>query len=208
MLNRMKIPVHIEVELNPACTSLPEEVSAQVKTALTEQCPVFSNGAISLAQLKDKVNSIVACDLLIGQKISFWQADLFIHPYKLVEQAPENDYLEGEEELPVAEQIELPNIFLRGLWESIIVEESIKMQLLSYSCTSILFAESEIDPNIISWNKMLLLYGPPGSLTIVIILLTVLLTSTTTFQELVKLLYVKPSPIKYSSAIPTDSPVD
>jgi AAA+ superfamily predicted ATPase len=162
IVNRLKLPVHIEVEVSSTSILSNEEVTQSVKNALTEQCPVFSNGQLSL-KLQDDIQKIIVCDLLPGQKVSYWQADLFIHSYRLIEQLSENDYLEGAEELPVAEQMELPNLYLQGLWESIIIEDSIKSQLLSFACTSILFSLANIDSNIISWNKMLLLYGPPGT---------------------------------------------
>ena len=160
--SRMKIPVHIEAEVSNSCNLPIEDISSLVKAALKEQCAYFQNGLIHSDKLVDIVAELKVCDLLSGQQVPFFQADLFVHAFRLVEQPPENDYLEGEEELPVAEQLELPNKYLHGLWESIVIDESIKQQLLSYSCTSILFAESQIDPNIISWNKMLLLHGPPG----------------------------------------------
>lgn len=159
---RLKIPVHIEAQKVPLCVLPNEEILQRVKLMISEQCPMFQNGEISLKNLDNVITRITVCDLMNGQKVSFWQADLFIHLFSLVDQQAESDYLEGEEDLPVAEQTELPNKYLQGLWESIIVDESIKSQLLSFSCTSILFAEASIDPNIIAWNKMLLLYGPPG----------------------------------------------
>lgn len=167
VVTRLKIPVHIEVEIDHKCTLRYEEIQQKVKAVMSDQCPVFSNGLISppLKDLEGITRNVKVCDLISGQKVSFWQADLFIHPFRLVEQPPELDYLEGEEELPVAEQMELPNKYTQGLWESIVIDDSIKSQLLSFSCTSILFAEANIDPNIIAWNKMLLLYGPPGTTT-------------------------------------------
>lgn len=166
LVTRLKIPVHIEVELDPLCTLSHQEIQQKIKSVVADQCPVFTNGLVSSKDFEGVASKVKVCDLLPGQKISFWQADIFIHAFRLVDQPPELDYLEGEEELPVAEQMELPNKYTQGLWESIIIDESIKSQLLSFSCTSILFAEANIDPNIIAWNKMLLLYGPPGNLSL------------------------------------------
>ena len=56
----------------------------------------------------------------------------------------------------------LPNKHLHGLWDSVIVDASIKQSLLGYCDTSIRFAEAGVDANIISWNRISLLHGPPG----------------------------------------------
>ena len=69
---------------------------------------------------------------------------------------------EGES-LPACEQWELPNIYLHNLWDSIIIDNTIKNKLLSYCSSSIQFSDARIDTDIISWNRMLLLHGPPGS---------------------------------------------
>ena len=37
-----------------------------------------------------------------------------------------------------------------------------KVQLLQYATTSILFADRGVDTNIIAFNRVILLYGPPG----------------------------------------------
>ena len=74
------------------------------------------------------------------------------------------DFLDGEDSnLPATELWELPNLHLAGAWESIIVSDSIKRKLLGYCGTSMQFADAGIDPSIISWNRMVLLHGPPGN---------------------------------------------
>lgn len=37
------------------------------------------------------------------------------------------------------------------------------MQLLDYAETTLLFSDKGVDPNIISWNRVVLLHGPPGT---------------------------------------------
>jgi hypothetical protein len=182
-MSLLKIPVHIEAEVN-STSSLPiEEIRQLIENILTSstsssstenanasnqgQPLVFNNGPIPIAPaLKPHLVSLEVVDLLPEQTVSFWQATLCIHPYYLIEQGPEHDYLQeggdGEEALPVAEQLELPNKQLSSLWQSIILEEGIKHRLLNYASSSLLFAERGVHSDIISWNKMILLYGPPG----------------------------------------------
>jgi hypothetical protein len=79
---------------------------------------------------------------------------LCLHPYRLSEQGPENDFIQGEgESLPACEQWELPNMLLRNLWDNIIVDNAMKNRLLSYCSSSIQFSDAKIDPDIISWNR-------------------------------------------------------
>ncbi|KAJ3129297.1 Pachytene checkpoint protein 2, partial [Irineochytrium annulatum] len=57
----------------------------------------------------------------------------------------------------------LPSRGLEGLWETLIFEDDILVKLLNYVATSILFADRLVDPHIISFNKVILLHGPPGT---------------------------------------------
>jgi hypothetical protein len=188
-MSRLKIPVHIEAEVNSTSLLPIEEIRRLIENVLTSTSSlsttdntnvsdsssqghplVFSNGPIPIVPaLKPHLVSLEVVDLLPEQTVSFWQATLCIHPYYLIEQGPEHDYLQegadGEEALPVAEQLELPNKQLSSLWQSIILEEGIKHRLLNYASSSLLFAEKGVHSDIISWNKMILLYGPPGKQT-------------------------------------------
>lgn len=163
MSGRLKVTVHIECAVLGTVSSL-ANTEQLLKDALSHDCPVFADGPLPIPEvLRDSIAYLQVCDLGKGQKVSFWQADLWIHLFRLSEQGPECDYLDGDEEIPAAEQWELPNVHIKGLWDSIVVAEDIKQKLINYCCSSILFADAHVDPNIISWNKMILLYGPPGT---------------------------------------------
>ena len=155
-----KFPVHCEVEIKATCSLQSQQVASTVAQRLREACPVFRNGPVYLDD-DEMCENVTVCDL--EREISNWQVELCIHAYRLSDQQPEKDFIEGEDELPAAEQWELPNRHLSGLWESIVVEESIKQRLLGYCTTSLLFSTASIDPTIISWNRMVLLHGPPGT---------------------------------------------
>lgn len=166
----MKIPVHVEVHLKANCMCPKSDVVKRIKDALPSMCPIFANGPVRFEndpsfqdEIFQLVDSIEICDLLDDQKISFWQAEICLHAFSLSEQGPEADMLEGEEELPACEQWELPNTLLIGLWDSIIINQFIKNRLLAFCSSSIQFADAHIDSNIISWNRIVLLHGPPGT---------------------------------------------
>jgi SpoVK/Ycf46/Vps4 family AAA+-type ATPase len=57
----------------------------------------------------------------------------------------------------------LPARDLQGMWESLMYESEVKQRLLRYSTSALLFSDSEVDPNLISWNRVVLLHGPPGT---------------------------------------------
>ena len=50
-----------------------------------------------------------------------------------------------------------------NLWESVIVDDHIKQQLQGYCSSSMQFSDHKIDTTIISWNRLVLLHGPPGT---------------------------------------------
>ena len=49
------------------------------------------------------------------------------------------------------------------MWETLIFEENIKSQLLNYAATTLMFSERGVNTNIIAWNRVVLLHGPPGT---------------------------------------------
>lgn len=163
MSSNCKIPVHVEVCIRQDCPRKSNDIALVVKGWLAKKCPIFQAGALNLDQEVSSLVQSITVDLLPGKCVSFWQAEVCVHPYRLSLQGPENDFIEGEEELPAAEQWELPNSLLVNLWDSIVIESNIKMRLLSYCSSSIQFSEAKINSDIISWNRMILLHGPPGN---------------------------------------------
>ena len=171
---KFKVLVHIEAVLRPECTLPDEDIRCMVDEEIKSKSSVFSNGPIAIdsqERLNSVVSSLEVVDLAPGRRVSFWQAQVCLHVFRLSEQPPESDYLEMDdqqgggsgEQLPASEQWELPNALLHGLWDSIVVDPAVKSRLLSYCSTSIQFSEAQVDSDIISWNRMALLHGPPGT---------------------------------------------
>ena len=67
------------------------------------------------------------------------------------------------DDLPAASHWLLPSEAFHGVWESLVYDTDIKENLLSYASTSLLFADKGVDQNIIAWNRVVLLHGPPGT---------------------------------------------
>merc|ERR1711881_71739 len=49
------------------------------------------------------------------------------------------------------------------MWDTLIYDTDVKEHLLNYASTCLRFAELGVDSNLISWNKVILLHGPPGT---------------------------------------------
>jgi hypothetical protein len=75
----------------------------------------------------------------------------------------EGDSNSSSSDAPSVEVWDLPNAQLVDLWDSIIIDPTIKSRLLGYCDSSLRFAAANVDPSIISWNRITLLYGPPGT---------------------------------------------
>jgi Cdc6-like AAA superfamily ATPase len=164
MSSVFKTPVHIEAAIKPECSHANSVLIPVFAEWIKKKCAVFQNGPIKLDdEIASVISSIKVADLPPNRRVSFWQADVCLHLYRLCDQGPEEDFLEGEEELPAAEQWELPNALLNNLWDSIIIDAAVKNRLLSYCSSSIQFSEARVDTDIISWNRMILLHGPPGT---------------------------------------------
>ncbi|KNZ74410.1 Thyroid receptor-interacting protein 13 [Termitomyces sp. J132] len=58
---------------------------------------------------------------------------------------------------------ELPNSTWEGLWDSLIYADDIKLKLLDYIHATLLLSDANVDFNLVSWNRVVLLHGPPGT---------------------------------------------
>jgi pachytene checkpoint protein 2 len=167
----MKIPVHVEVEMTSESLMSQDAVESLLRDKFKKSYPLFRQGLIPISSSDPFCNDVVRISLCeLGVKeVPFWKAELLFYVYRNLEGEPEKDYLEGtgEEELPACDQWELPNQALSRLWESIVVEDHIKTDILGYATSAMIFTSAMIDPDIISWNRMILLHGPPGENTYV-----------------------------------------
>ena len=102
--------------------------------------------------------------LCIGP-VSFpaWNTSLQVFAFQLNEEGPAEETTEDDESTTAYTQWELPAKEFDGLWESLIYDTSVQNYLMSYAETALLFATRAVDSNLISWNKVVLLHGPPGT---------------------------------------------
>ena len=58
---------------------------------------------------------------------------------------------------------ELPSREFHQVWESLVYDTDIKQRLLCYAQSALLFSDRGVNPALISWNRVVLLQGPPGT---------------------------------------------
>ena len=86
--------------------------------------------------------------------------DVFV--YRLQEEeAAEEENDSGE--LVNYQVMGLPHKTLEGLWEALVYSDSIKVNLLNYVFTAMLYSQRRVNPHIVGWNRVVLLHGPPGT---------------------------------------------
>ncbi|XP_017764304.1 PREDICTED: pachytene checkpoint protein 2 homolog [Eufriesea mexicana] len=91
-------------------------------------------------------------------------ATLKFYVYRLTTETAATETMENNgEDLPVSSHWILPTKEFHYLWESLYFDSTIKNDLLHFVETAMIFADHNINTNIISWNKVVLLHGPPGT---------------------------------------------
>jgi hypothetical protein len=65
----------------------------------------------------------------------------------------------GDEWTAACDSLTLPHASLDGLWENLIFDSGIKLQLLEYAQSAILFSDRKVSQHIVHWNRILLLHG-------------------------------------------------
>ncbi|KAM0790830.1 hypothetical protein ACM66B_004675 [Microbotryomycetes sp. NB124-2] len=76
-----------------------------------------------------------------------------------------DDYENGNDDdnVPAATVMHLPNRALDGLWTTLVYEDDVKSSLLSYIYSTVLFSDAMVDFDVVTWNRVVLLHGPPGT---------------------------------------------
>nr|CAH0098974.1 unnamed protein product [Daphnia galeata] len=105
-------------------------------------------------------------DTNMGGKISVCNGtvDHQYHIFTIEDSGPELQELdEKEDQVPAAIHWQLPSSEFHGLWETLIYDTNVKVELLNFVQTTMLFSDRGVNSNIISWNRVVLLHGPPGT---------------------------------------------
>ncbi|CAJ2644604.1 pachytene checkpoint protein 2 homolog [Trifolium pratense] len=165
-----KVLVPIEVCLKPSSTASIHDVRSAVEGMLEKRSLSYNGGPIPVPLdepfLADNVQRICVCDTGEGMQndnvLLFWQVKPVVHVFQLREEGPCEDISSDGQSSSFNEWI-LPAKEFDGMWESLIYESGLKQRLLRYAASALLFTEKAVDPFLVSWNRIILLHGPPGT---------------------------------------------
>nr|CAH66942.1 OSIGBa0116M22.9 [Oryza sativa] len=165
-----RILVSVEVLLHATSTARAEDVCAAVERMLEARSLSYVDGPVPIPNddpfLLASVKRIQICDTdewIENHKVLlFWQVRPVVHVFQLSEDGPGEE--PGEDDtLSSFNEWALPAKEFDGLWESLLYEVGLKQRLLRYAASALLFTEKGVDPCLVSWNRIVLLHGPPGT---------------------------------------------
>ncbi|XP_005090335.1 pachytene checkpoint protein 2 homolog [Aplysia californica] len=160
---------HVEVLQSPYSTVRACILKDKIKALLIAKKTAFGDFTIEEFPdefLKQNVISVSLRDSELPgvekKVIDLTSCELQIHIYQVHTDGAGAEELD-EENLIAANHWLLPSSDFQGMWESLVYDEPIKTRLLNYASTTLLFSDKNVDSNIISWNRVVLLHGPPGT---------------------------------------------
>ncbi|XP_058825609.1 pachytene checkpoint protein 2 homolog [Topomyia yanbarensis] len=107
------------------------------------------------------VDSVMICDRITE---STPRNNLCVITYLLRDETGEEETIEQDgDEIQIANHWMLPAREFHGMWESLIYDECLKDDLMSFMQTTMLFSRKNVNPNLIACNRLILLHGPPGT---------------------------------------------
>ncbi|XP_023236223.1 pachytene checkpoint protein 2 homolog [Centruroides sculpturatus] len=160
--------IHVEVRQSNKSTLPPRNVEFLVDQMIKKMENLYGDCILTdfEPELAQHVESVSICDvdenLSNGKFVSLLASQLHYHVYRLVDDEPSTEEID-DEDLSAASHWILPSREFHGLWESLIYDDEVKSQLLNFVSTTLLFSDRNVDSNVVSWNGVILLHGPPGT---------------------------------------------
>ncbi|XP_062563215.1 pachytene checkpoint protein 2 homolog [Armigeres subalbatus] len=154
-------PINIEI----ACTrgfnkkSPDADLIRAIRLYLTEHKTLPRDHVFKV--IYPNVESVTICNPLEEQNL---RTDLRMFIYQLNDESSEEETIRQDgDEVQIANHWLLPARDFHGIWESLIYEEDLKHDLLSFMQTTMLFSRKKVNSNLIACNRLILLHGPPGT---------------------------------------------
>ncbi|XP_060103792.1 pachytene checkpoint protein 2 homolog [Heteronotia binoei] len=165
------LQIHVEVHQKSNSTVKQEDIRKSILKLLNRHNIVFGDykwTEFDDVFLTNNVHSVAVVDtelkLKERQPINLSMCKLVIHTFQLNEEGPSTEHVEEENEcITAANHWVLPTVEFHGLWESLVYENEVKSNLLDYVTSTLLFSDKNVNSNLISWNRVVLLHGPPGT---------------------------------------------
>ncbi|KAF9603223.1 hypothetical protein IFM89_034556 [Coptis chinensis] len=170
LINEDKISVSVEVCLKVSSTARISDVKEAVERMLEQRSLSYTDGPVSVPHddtfLLENVQRICICDtdewVENHDILLFWQVKPAVHVFQLSEEGPGDESSEDGQLSTFSGWI-LPAKEFDGMWESLIYEPGLKQRLLRYAASALLFTDKGVDPFLVTWNRIILLHGPPGT---------------------------------------------
>jgi SpoVK/Ycf46/Vps4 family AAA+-type ATPase len=89
--------------------------------------------------------------------------DTQVHIHRLYDEEVAEETTDDDEETVAFQMWLLPARVLDRLWENLLFEDNVKQRLLQYVTSAMLFASAGVDAQVVAWNRVILLHGPPGT---------------------------------------------
>ena len=169
--------LHIELAVPANCPKPLDEVQSDwvsylttgIRSSAERQWDSLSLNLSSVPQnLRDITERIaLISDISTHDALDNHNANLHFHTFVLSDEEPAFEELapahDGDEFVPACENLSLPHRTLDGSWESLIFNSNLKVSLLHYAQSALLFSDMGVSNHVVSWNRLILLHGPPGT---------------------------------------------
>ncbi|GLB33599.1 putative AAA ATPase family protein [Lyophyllum shimeji] len=173
-ISTSKWTVHVEVRLRPRAAARFDTIRNLVHAYICAfdrlGLPSTLHGWQDIPELAASVERIAVSESACpSHTLALEDMALQIHVY----QPSDSDSFEefsnsagvrdDDDDTMAASVCELPNRSWEGLWDSLIYADNIKMKLLDYIHATLVLSDANVDFNLVSWNRVVLLHGPPGT---------------------------------------------
>ena len=160
--------------LRPTSTAMIEDVGEQILAWLEEDRSVTlrpSGGFLVLPTGVDVLEHVDNVTVNYDEKLPGDDADpiydyedlnLTVNVFQLNEDGA-GEEMDGEDDIATYKEWVLPSRDFHGMWESLVYGDDVKLRLTKYAGNALLFSQRGVDPNLIAWNRVVLLHGPPGT---------------------------------------------
>lgn len=167
--------VHVEVRLSTKSRRRVDVIQDLVRDFITNnydpiQLPSILNGWDADPTLASSVDRIAISESACpSNSLRLKEVSLEIHAYQPHDTDAVEEYAngtpgrDGEENVLAASVCELPCKAWEGLWDGLIYADNIKLKLLDYIHATFVLSDADVDFNLVTWNRVVLLHGPPGT---------------------------------------------
>ncbi|XP_045502026.1 pachytene checkpoint protein 2 homolog [Colias croceus] len=165
-------PLHIEVVQRKQSHANKDYIKDLVHSflanfaSLTPGAIMTESDIEDTVDLKDHVQSITICDVEHDTEVLLTDCDVVYHVYTLDSFGSETDTMmdtASGDEIAAADVWALPAEEFHGLWENLVYDSKLKEDTLRFVETAFEFSDRGVDANVIGWNRVVLLHGPPGT---------------------------------------------